>query len=600
MVPASIFAQTQADSKTQRLEESARPPGKVKGLTSSSVLSYDSSGNLINDGSRVITWDVEGKPVKVTTDNLEVLFIYDSNGGRIAKIVKDKSTGNLKLATLYLGGNLEKEINYLPAVSASVATSAKEAASAKEGQQLTANSQPLITTTRYYFANGKRIAQRKTNNIQQTTGNIQQGTTTEELLFIHQDHLSSSTLFTDSQGNQKDSLLTYYPYGEERKGWDLPAVSASVATSAKEAASAKEGQSTANSQQSTPTNHLYTDQIKDPETDLYYYNARYYDPRIGLFISADTAGNSLNRYAYVSNNPLVLVDPKGTDSWYFQQQQFIQMWFASRPANNQQPTTYIGAASPPSPTYIGAMPGSPTSITTPNDVTFQSYFARITNDPLGYLSSWVDATGYILTYSLTNNPLSFFTGGDESLRAANPNYEGVAQGLDVMMPLMAMASMGMVNSAKPPITYGTYNDFYDMSRADQARMRYLAKKLSQELTQMTGDKFTFDTAYRQMMRYADQIIIARETEGGTIVGYLTSSPYKNWVYAMSGYVLPDYRQMDVFTTMLLRTERLARSEGFEGIHMQVVNPILVRILQELGYIITAWHEDTALMQKLLK
>ncbi|MBM3283801.1 hypothetical protein FJY90_06185, partial [Candidatus Gottesmanbacteria bacterium] len=176
VIPASILAQTQADSITQRhleggptssavaftsssegrmdssrgfiprdsfqVEKSAQ--GKVKGLTSSSVLSYDSSGNLINDGSRVITWDVEGKPVKVTTDNLEVLFIYDSNGGRIAKIVKDKSTGNLNSATLYLGGNLEKEINYLPAVSASVATSAKEAASAKEGQQLTANSQPLI------------------------------------------------------------------------------------------------------------------------------------------------------------------------------------------------------------------------------------------------------------------------------------------------------------------------------------------------------------------------------------------------------------------------------------------------------------------------
>ncbi|MBM3282835.1 hypothetical protein FJY90_01150, partial [Candidatus Gottesmanbacteria bacterium] len=171
MVPASIFAQTQADSKAQRLEESARPQGKVKGLTSSSVFSYDSSGNLINDGSRVITWDVEGKPVKVTTDNLEVLFIYDSNGGRIAKIVKDKTTGNLKLATIYLGGNLEKEINYLPAI-----------ASAKEGQQLTANSQPLITTTRYYFANGKRIAQRKT--VQNQESRIMN----QELTFIHKDH----------------------------------------------------------------------------------------------------------------------------------------------------------------------------------------------------------------------------------------------------------------------------------------------------------------------------------------------------------------------------------------------------------------------------
>jgi len=378
MVPASILAQTQADSIIQRhleggptssavaftssgegrmdssrgfiprdsfqVEESAQ--SEVKGLTSSSVLSYDSSGNLINDGSRVITWDVEGKPVKVTTDNLEVLFIYDSNGGRIAKIVKDKSTGNLKLATLYLGGNLEKEINYLPAVSASVATSAKEAASAKEGQQLTANSQPLITTTRYYFANGKRIAQRKTVQNQESRI-MNQG-----LTFIHKDHLSSSTLFTDKEGNpsassgqgKTNSLLTYYPYGETRPGWDLPAVSASVATSAKEAASAKEGQSTANSQQSTPTNHLYTDQIKDPETDLYYYNARYYDPRIGLFISADTIPDKftadninnlksrLNRYSYVNNNPIVFNDPTGHSEILYDQNED-----ANNPPNPLQP-----------------------------------------------------------------------------------------------------------------------------------------------------------------------------------------------------------------------------------------------------------------------
>ncbi|MBM3282900.1 hypothetical protein FJY90_01475, partial [Candidatus Gottesmanbacteria bacterium] len=89
------------------------------------------------------------------------------------------------------------------------------------------------------------------------------------------------------------SLLTYFPYGNQRPGWDLP---------------------TANSQQSTPTNHLYTDQIKDPETDLYYYNARYYDPRIGLFISADTAGGKLNRYAYAGGNPIMYNDPTGHDS----------------------------------------------------------------------------------------------------------------------------------------------------------------------------------------------------------------------------------------------------------------------------------------------
>jgi len=50
---------------------------------------------------------------------------------------------------------------------------------------------------------------------------------------------------------------------------------------------------------------------------LLFYNARWYDPVIGRFISADTIvpqpGNpqSLNRYSYTANNPLRFVDPSG-------------------------------------------------------------------------------------------------------------------------------------------------------------------------------------------------------------------------------------------------------------------------------------------------
>jgi len=52
---------------------------------------------------------------------------------------------------------------------------------------------------------------------------------------------------------------------------------------------------------------------------LYFYNARWYDAKLGRFVSADTlvpdAGNpqSFNRYSYVYNNPLKFVDPGGHD-----------------------------------------------------------------------------------------------------------------------------------------------------------------------------------------------------------------------------------------------------------------------------------------------
>ena len=50
---------------------------------------------------------------------------------------------------------------------------------------------------------------------------------------------------------------------------------------------------------------------------MYYYNARYYDPVIGRFISPDTVVQSfsspqkLNRYSYCVNNPLKYTDPSG-------------------------------------------------------------------------------------------------------------------------------------------------------------------------------------------------------------------------------------------------------------------------------------------------
>jgi RHS repeat-associated protein len=53
---------------------------------------------------------------------------------------------------------------------------------------------------------------------------------------------------------------------------------------------------------------------------IYDFNARYYDPAIGRFLSADTivpgAGNpqAFNRYSFVLNRPLNMVDPTGHDA----------------------------------------------------------------------------------------------------------------------------------------------------------------------------------------------------------------------------------------------------------------------------------------------
>ena len=57
----------------------------------------------------------------------------------------------------------------------------------------------------------------------------------------------------------------------------------------------------------------YTARESDPETGLYYYRARYYDPAVSRFLSQDPLGHyaSTDSYSYARNNPANLVDALG-------------------------------------------------------------------------------------------------------------------------------------------------------------------------------------------------------------------------------------------------------------------------------------------------
>jgi RHS repeat-associated protein len=63
----------------------------------------------------------------------------------------------------------------------------------------------------------------------------------------------------------------------------------------------------------TPSPYAYTGREWDSEAGLYYYRARYYDPKIGRFISEDPSQiwSWPNLYAYVENNPVNYTDPLG-------------------------------------------------------------------------------------------------------------------------------------------------------------------------------------------------------------------------------------------------------------------------------------------------
>ena len=132
---------------------------------------------------------------------------------------------------------------------------------------------------KYIFAGSERIAK-----IDDT-----------ETYFYHSDHLGSSTVITDNNADIKQEVF-YYPFGEIKTntGSDI-------------------------------ASHKFTGQEFDGETGLYYYNARYYDPKLARFVSADTIvpdprnPQALNRYSYVINNPIKYIDPSGhgwlSDTW---------------------------------------------------------------------------------------------------------------------------------------------------------------------------------------------------------------------------------------------------------------------------------------------
>jgi RHS repeat-associated protein len=131
----------------------------------------------------------------------------------------------------------------------------------------------------------------------------------QTLRFLHQDHLGSTVMVTDDQGNVV-SQQNYYPYGSVR-----------------------------NVTGSLPTEKQYTGQVSDKnETGLYYYNARYYNSTIGKFTQADLIQGP-NRYLYVGNNPIKYNDPSGNES-----ENTWQNWWT--PSSNNQTLSVSQAFSP--------------------------------------------------------------------------------------------------------------------------------------------------------------------------------------------------------------------------------------------------------------
>jgi|JI8StandDraft_1071087.scaffolds.fasta_scaffold22943_4 RHS repeat-associated protein len=122
-----------------------------------------------------------------------------------------------------------------------------------------------------------------------------EGTPVAGMFFFHNDQIGSTKVITNSAGEMVTGSngaanIVYNPYGDidvdHSHGPDI-------------------------------LRNKFTGQQLDNESGLYYYNARYYDPALGRFISADPlldAGGSpsgMDPYMYVSGNPVKFNDPTG-------------------------------------------------------------------------------------------------------------------------------------------------------------------------------------------------------------------------------------------------------------------------------------------------
>ncbi len=57
--------------------------------------------------------------------------------------------------------------------------------------------------------------------------------------------------------------------------------------------------------------YTYGGKELDGDTNLYYFNARYYDATTGRFINVDPIQDGSNWYVYCKNNPMNYLDPTG-------------------------------------------------------------------------------------------------------------------------------------------------------------------------------------------------------------------------------------------------------------------------------------------------
>ncbi|MEM6649828.1 MAG: RHS repeat-associated core domain-containing protein [Pseudomonadota bacterium] len=221
---------------------------------------YDANGNMLSGADRTITWSSFNKVTQIVdasgTTTKTLSFVYGADRQR----VKMTSSAGDTFYHSAFGVMAEQVVNGLGKVK----------------------------WTNYLYAGGQMVGVH-TDDDTLTTREITKS-------WFVADHLGSISVITDETGTVVERLA-YDAWGKRRNADGTDDTGGTLTSD------------------TTPRGFTGHEMLDD--TDLVNMNGRIYDPSIGRFLSADIyiqdpmLSQSLNRYAYVWNNPLSYTDPSG-------------------------------------------------------------------------------------------------------------------------------------------------------------------------------------------------------------------------------------------------------------------------------------------------
>ncbi|HXC55051.1 MAG TPA: RHS repeat-associated core domain-containing protein [Rhizomicrobium sp.] len=278
------------------------------GITSKTV-AYDQLGNITSK-SDVGSYTYSGSgagPHAVTSITGTVngvtnpTYTYDNNGNMTAgagrsvgytsfNMANSIAQGTLTATIVYDGDHMRFKMSHLTSGTTTDKTLYRNDPISGGAEELFINSS-AISWSDYIRVDGQIVAQRSC----QTIPGASSCSATPTWLYFVTDHLGSTSVLTNSAGTVTERL-SYDAWGRRRNadGTDNSGCSITSATTR------------------GFTGHEMLDNLCEINA-----NARIYDPTIGKFMSPDPFvqnplnGQSFNRYSYVRNNPLSLIDPSG-------------------------------------------------------------------------------------------------------------------------------------------------------------------------------------------------------------------------------------------------------------------------------------------------